>query len=98
MICGSEMSGMASSGAVRSAQTLASAAITTAIQISVRRLSTASMVVVFMAHAGIASGFRGFELVFGIHEETAERYDFFTAFQAVQHLRMELPLQARVDL
>src|SRR5262245_41863593 len=95
-ICGSDMSGMASRGAVRRAYTLPRVASATASQINRRRRSSASMMLVFMTHGAVRAA--GLQLVFRVDEEAAERDDFIAGFETVKHLRVQLALQACVNL
>src|SRR5437588_8298848 len=87
-ICGSEMSGMASSEAARMAYTLNSTAAATRSQTSAFTRMTVLMTL---------RSIRAFQLVFGVDEKAAKRDDVRILRQSIKNLCVELALKTRVN-
>src|SRR6059036_1239339 len=87
-ICGSEMSGMASSGAIRIVYTLAATPASTRISTTTRK----RMIIPWRALGG------KFQFVFGVDEKTAEADDLIPFHQAAFHGRVQFALNAGPDL
>src|SRR5262245_61156702 len=96
MICGSEMSGIASSAAARRAYALSATSAATRLQTTQRNRMTSLMMPVIMLRSTDASG--ALQLEVGIDEEAAERHDLFAGLQTLSHLRVQLALDPELDL
>src|SRR6478735_7362641 len=91
-ICGSEMSGMASSEAVRIEYALTSTPAATISQATDFHRMTSLM------RRGSIRRVRPLQLVLRVDEEAAERDDLGLVFHAVEDLREQFALHARVNL
>src|SRR5438128_8579528 len=94
-IWGSEMSGMASSGAMRIVYTLAATPASTRISTTSRKRMTLLMmrlIIPWRARGG------KFQFVFGVDEKTTEADDLITFHQTAFHGSIQFPLNSGVDL
>src|SRR5215831_9295541 len=92
-ICGSEMSGMASSDAERITKTLSAIAPATSTHTTARRRMTPRMMLRIISSA--SGSF--LEFLLSIDEEAAERDDLVTVLHAAGDFRVELALPADLD-
>src|SRR5262245_60495199 len=101
MICGSEMSGMASSATVRSAYALTATSAATRHPTIHRKRMTSSMIAVIMGDRRQQSvdrrPLRSFQLVVRVDEEAAEGHDLFVRLETTVDFGEQLALQARLD-
>src|SRR6266516_1578969 len=94
-IWGSEMSGMASSGAMRIVYTLAPTPASTRISTTARKRMTLLMMLLIIPRRALCGKF---QFVFGIDEKTAEADDLITFHQTAFHGCVQLTLNSGVDL
>src|SRR2546425_6104908 len=94
-IWGSEMSGMASSGAMRIVYTLAATPASTRIRTTTRKRMTLLMMRLIIPWRALGGKF---QFVFGIDEKTAEADHLITFHQAAVHGGVEFALDAGPDL
>src|SRR5437667_10700676 len=94
-IWGSEMAGMASSGAMRIVYTLAPTPASTRISTRTRKRMTLLMMRLIIPWRALGGKF---QFVFGVDEKTAEADDLITFHQAAFHGCVQFPLNAGLDL
>src|SRR5262245_40782694 len=95
-ICGSEMSGIASSDASRTEYRLTSTPAAASAKTAARHLTTVLMRLRII-RGSLAGRFAGaLQFVLSVDEETAEGNDRRTVGQTVEHLRIQLALNAGV--
>src|SRR5438445_9835824 len=94
-ICGAEMSGIASRGAMRIVYTLAATPASTRISTISRKRMTLLMMLLIIPRRALGGKF---QLVFRIDEKTAEADDLITFHQPTFHGCVQFSLDARLDL
>src|SRR2546427_51405 len=94
-IWGSEMSGMASSGATRIVYTLAATPASTRISTTSRKRMTLLMMRLIIPWRALCAKF---QFVFGVDEKTTEADDLITFHQTAFHGSVQFPLNSGVDL